>query len=136
MVLGALFCVPGSSGEMYVSVLLLLRLTGRKRRPGPTSTRWMVALAKRTVALGDMGRWMGDAGGEPDGEEGGMVPKAGQEEGWPGLEGSPVSGLTNCLAGRCPSGLETRRMDLGMGMGMGELADLRICVLVYWLVYV
>jgi hypothetical protein len=70
--------------------------------------------------------------GVPGGvEEGGVVPEMGEEGGWPGLVGWPVSGLTNCLGGLWPTGLETRRMDLGMGMG--KLAGLSMAVLVYWL---
>lgn len=104
-------------------MLLLLRLTGRKRRPGPTSTRWIVAFAKRTVVVpppGDMGREMGELGGEDGGEVGEVPSRDGEEGGRPGLVGSPVSGLRNCFGRLWPSGLDTRRIDLGMGMGALE----------------
>lgn len=98
-------------------MLLLLRLTGRKRRPGPTSTRWIVALAKRTVAPGERGRWRGEPGWESGGGEGDKGVRMGEEGGRPGLVGSPVSGLSMVRRGLKPSGLATRRMDLGIGTG-------------------
>lgn len=58
-------------------MLLLLRLTGANRRPGPTSTRWIVALANLTVAPGDMGRTTGEVGGDTESESGFVSVKLG-----------------------------------------------------------
>lgn len=130
------------------------RFTGRNLRPGPTSTRWTVALAKRTVE-GDIvlaGVRRGDAGGESrrgvngvrGGErEGGFSERGGvcccseelEGEGrgerraalrvglWgcsPGPGGSRKRGVRRAL----PSGLETRRMDLGTMVEFGGGGDL------------
>ncbi len=58
-----------------------------------------------------------------------MMPSMGDEGGKPGLVGSPVSGLTNGGGRLWPSGLDMRRMDLGMRMGeVGDLGGEGGCV--------
>jgi len=110
---------------MYVNVLLLFRFTGRKRRPGPTSTLWIVAFANRTVAPGESGRETGDDGGDVDsesvvrpgtgdirgdlGDSSGLIGCPDSETGEAGKEGICLGG------GLLPSGLETLSIDLGIG---------------------
>jgi hypothetical protein len=70
--------------------------------------------------MGDIG---GEPGGEPGGEFGVMLTNIGDGGGSPGLvDGSFVSGFTKFPGRLCPSGLATRRIDLGIGTG--ELGDL------------
>jgi len=99
-------------------------------RPGPTSTRWMVAFANLTVAPGDRGRNTGEVGCETV-----PLPSCSElaKEGSVGVRGvspvtaakSPDPGLAAeveyeriCLGrGLAPSGLATRRIDFGIGGG-------------------
>ena len=110
---------------------MLLRLTGMKRRPGPTSTRWIVALANRTVAPVETGRRMGELGGDVVAVSGELTPA---DE--VGVSGDPFGLLGCCCCGESglggnaivclggglvPSGLVTRRMPFGFGVMGREL---------------
>lgn len=108
-------------------VLLLLRLTGRNRRPGPTSTLCTVAVAKRTVAPVPCfsGLQIEDCDEDNDPvtdvtlDSGKGTRQAWSAVGFLGSNSGSVVEKQGILRGGGfrPSGLATRRIDLGFGGG-------------------
>lgn len=109
-----------------MTVLLLLRFTGRNRRPGPTSTLCTVAVANRTVAAPCFPGLQTDDSDEDTEpvmevklDSGRGTRQAWSAVGFLGSYSGSVVEKQGILRGGGfrPSGLATRRIDLGFGGG-------------------